>query len=207
MLKDILALVGLIVLLEGCGVLPATREPQPADRVSISTSILDSTHSLTSMPEVVKYISHLTHTDPSARGKLFEVSARAFQANPSESNMVRLGIILSSPHFLAHDVDNNRALLSELLDAEPSLPNNLIAVVKLRLYDLEQHVRVMRENMALRKEVDKLKLSMDKNIGRNKGKIRDLEAALGSAQAKLRALTSIEESITRNGDGPRDARE
>ncbi len=207
MLKDKLALAGLIILLEGCGVFPGAPSSQPTDRLLITTSILDPTHTLRSMPEVVGYISHLNHNNPSSFAKLVDVSARAYRANPSESNKVRLGIILGSPHLLVHDNEENHRLLNELLDTEPALPDNLSAMVKLRLHDLEQHALADQENAVLRKEVDRHKLSMQQHMARSKDKISGLETALESAEAKLRALTSIEESITRNGTGSPDHRE
>jgi len=133
-------------------------------------------------------VEQLTRASPAEQLALRQQARSDFRAEPSALNRLRLALMLTSDHQSSPNLLRARELLAELLATAETLPDALVALLRWQDQQLAARLQLHAELASLRQQLAEQKV------------------ALIEAEAKLEALTSIEQTIeqtTRESVTPR----
>ena len=177
-------------VLAGCAIGPAPQRapvdagaglvfPENVDR-DVGTALLGYVADLDALPE-------------SGRLDELERARRAFRVERSTANALRLALVIRA----IPGTSRGREAVAALRAAEPALASIIDGPLAMHVVP----ARLETENAALKKRIASLDSSRVQAEAESAHAIESLSTALDQAEAKIRALTSIEEEIKRTEGG------
>ena len=157
------------------------------------------------LADVLNFAERLALANEQEHASLLTKARQEYRLDPSAMNRLRFALILSESEATGMTTDGGRRLLTALQD-DSRLELSVRAFVRLRLARLNERLLLSakletsgRGNAALGEQLVALKVRQ----ALAQREIQQLAAELAEAQAKLEALTVIEESIenVHNDDG------
>ncbi|MES2490178.1 MAG: hypothetical protein V4607_10325 [Pseudomonadota bacterium] len=129
------------------------------------------------LEDLLTLMQQLLEADPATHKSLDAELQQAYEADPSETNKMRLALALTTPGHSRADLVKSQQLIDELQSKKDSLPRVIDIYLKTR-------VEAMKQTYALEGKVKSL--SSDK---------RDLNQQLEDVRAQIKALTAIEQNL------------
>ncbi len=190
----------LVTLQAGCALGLGKATEGSRDAVRAAVPVLTTTPSQKSTKDLLRYMARITRLNTDEREHLFHMASATLEENSTLHNQLRLALVLSTPDPPPDENGRIRAALVKLLDHQDRLPDDIRTLAETRLYTLEQRGHLRKENLALRRQIEKLNTQLVQYTNDNGKEIKQLADALAEAEAKIEALTSIEEKIKRTGN-------
>ncbi len=172
-----LALVGITLLLSSCAALQQALapEPEPAPRAGPAPAPTRASGMLR-LEDYLAYARLLSQVQPAEQKKVYQQAISAHQKSPTPHRKLRYALtleVLASPYS---DPRKALHLFKELAAATPPLPRELWLLVNMEVHTLQQRLE-LTDRVAI------------------------LTKALHDADAKIDALTDIEQSLERPTGG------
>jgi len=122
-------------------------------------------------------LRQLTGASPAEQLALRQQARTTYREQPDAVNRLRLILMLASDHRSLANLQRARELLAELLAGAEVLPSELTALLRWQAQQLQGRLQLLEELALLRQQLAEHKV------------------ALIEAEAKLEALTSIEQTL------------
>lgn len=153
-------------------------------------------------PQITNYLDELhklSAGDPATQIEILSDAEAESQLTPNTSTLLRYALILGTPGHSGNNNEQAQGMLSELLVQRELMTAPEVALAELYLKNIENRIVLNNESERLRQqqasESNADELAMERQISRLRNENRRLQQALDEAEAKLDAITSIEQSI------------
>ncbi len=187
-------LVGIVVMLSACGA-SGTFRTAPAGRAESAVPVLAVNPDVRTSTALIEYLNQLHELTPHSSRAAIDMALHEFGHARTPMSTLTLALTLQT---LAADAEHAN-VLRELLATEPALPTGLRTFLSERLGAYDQARRIVRGEIARERRIDQRESILQEETQSAQAEAARLRAALARAEAKIRALTSIEEEIGRSG--------
>ena len=156
--------------------------------------------------EYLTELFELTGGDPATQAEIFADAQSAATITPGTSTRLRYALVLATPGHAETNGTEAQSILRDLLAQPELLSRSEIALATIHLAEVEERLVLGAEARRLRSENSRAASSEEAAVARRLASIeadnRRLRQSLADAEAKLEALTAIEQSIRQqNGNG------
>lgn len=181
-------------LLSGCestsNWLKGRRTAEPTDAVILGA------------PEANTYLAEMQQLaagDPATQAEIFADARSTATLTPGTSTQLRYALVLAAPGHSESDPVAAQSIFRELLARPEMLTSAEAALATIFLKDVEARIVLDAEARRLRAENTRAatteEAAIAQRIARVEAENRQLRQSLADAEAKLEAITSIEQSI------------
>ena len=184
----------LVVLLSACGAGETLRH-RPAGVVDETAPILAAAPDARTSAALIGFMQALNALPADRHGDALDASIRDFMHARSSTSTLALALTLQ---VIAPDEEQARTLRAWLA-TQPAIPAAMDALLRERLEHSEHERRAVRAATARARELERRQTALAAQARDAHADAASLRAALTRAEAKIRALTSIEEEIGRSG--------
>jgi chromosome segregation ATPase len=148
----------------------------------------------------LRLLRWLDRTDETERNALYQQASRRCLEEPTALNRLHLALVLSSSKRPSRVAEAIR-LLAQLLSEQTPMREEFTDLAQIRLSELRQRLALQEQLAQL--EQDMLELHgrythLKQQHAETQVEVQRLQGRLEEADAKIRALTSIEKSLERN---------
>lgn len=183
-----------VVLLSACGA-SGTYRTLPAGHADPAVPVLALNPDPRTSTALIAYLNQLHELTPDASPAAIDAALYEFGHARTPTSTLALAMTLQALSPGAEQA----AALRELLASEPALPADLRTFLSERLAAYDQTRRLMRGEIARERRIEQRESILEEETQSAQAEAAELRAALARAEAKIRALTSIEEEIGRSG--------
>ena len=201
MLERGLIIGAFIVLLSACTSGGVIRVP-PAGGADEVIPVLTATADARTSTALIDFINALNELPEDRRDAAISAAVHDFRHARSPTSTLTLAVTLQA---LPANEQQSRALRA-LLATEPALPTSLSRLLSERLDSYAQARRIARSDTARTRRIERHESALAEQARSARADAAALRAALARAEAKIRALTSIEEEIGRSGSNEPEPR-
>ncbi|MGH8170413.1 MAG: hypothetical protein ACRET5_06530 [Steroidobacteraceae bacterium] len=194
------ALVLSALLTAGCTTDFFTQKPPAAPKPVIDHKALSSE----ALADDFAVLDKLIAAPPAQQMQIVGAAEQQFATTPTQSNKLRLALILGTPDQAGADLPRAQGLLGELSsDPQPSLLPGERHLVALQLQQIGDYLTLEAENRTLQADATRaeqlaaLRHRLDGAAGEN----AKLKKQLDEAKAKLSAIANIEKSLNERKPG------
>ncbi len=190
------ALTAAICMLSACG----ARTDWIRDRVTPESPAAPSAATATAgHEEYLKELGQIASGDPAAQAEVFADAEAAAQLTPGPSSHLRLGLVLAVPGHPESNPERAVNLLRGVLTQTQLLTDAEISLARILLNSAERQIVADAEARRLRNANTRAQQTRTQAATRRLAVVeaenRRLREELQAAEAKLDAITSIEQSI------------
>lgn len=172
-----------------------TMPPRPRDASGNFAPALAATPDARTSAALIDFMNTLAALPADARSAAIDALIRDFIRAPSPNSMLALALTLQQ---FAPDEAQSRTLRTWLA-TEPAIPAPMHERLHERLDAADRERRSARAETARVRHVDLRESELAEQVRAARAEVADYRAQLARAEAKIRALTSIEEEIGRSG--------
>lgn len=163
------------LLATGCQWAPARSPSSEAPSAPASIAVGASEPAVENgVEDHLDYARSLSTQSPELRGKRHQQALTEYRQHPETYYKIRLAIAASFLEPLPDAMEQTRARFKELLQPSLAKPPGVAALLEIRLNELERHLAMQAQAEQLQQELD-------------------------AAQAKIQALTTIEQTLETPG--------
>ena len=170
-------------------------EPQQRQPVRVDTAGLDV---------YLETLRRLSTDDEVEQADVYHESVTAYEAAPTTTNRLRLALVLGTSGHAYSNPEEAQSMLRSLLAAPETLLPVERNLAQIHLYAVEQRLVLEAENRRFystaQRDARTRAAAADRRLRAAREEIEQLRAALAEAEAKLDAVSSIEQSIEQAGN-------
>jgi len=192
--QPIAAMLIAAAVLSGCG--------QTSDWIKGRISASSEEPELLGAAEIDTYLTELSQIasgDPAAQAEVFADASSAAQLTPSPSTNLRLGLVLAIPGHPESDPRKAQSILREVMTQDLLLTPAEISLAIIHLNSVERQIVAETETSRMREATSRSAQNQGRintqRLAAAEAENRRLRQELASAEQKLEAITSIEQSI------------
>lgn len=192
--QPIAAMLIAAAVLSGCG--------QTSDWIKGRISASSEEPELLGAAEIDTYLTELSQIasgDPAAQAEVFADASSAAQLTPSPSTNLRLGLVLAIPGHPESDPRKAQSILREVMTQDLLLTPAEISLAIIHLNSVERQIVADTETSRMREASSRSAQNQGRintqRLAAAEAENRRLRQELASAEQKLEAITSIEQSI------------
>lgn len=186
-------------LLAGCAQTKSWMDIGKSDSGGSSQS---SSAEVLGAPPAEDYLNDLADIasgDPARQAEIFEDARARAQLTPNPSTRLRYALVLAAPGHPESNPQEAQSLLREIMTQAPLMTQAEIDLARISLTSVEQRIVLESENRRLRNASDRAQRTQEQAVSQRLASVeaenRRLRDELTDAEQKLKAITSIEQSI------------
>lgn len=134
-----------------------------------------------SLDDYINYARSVSVLSPELRVKRHQQALAEYRQHPEMHSKIRVALVASFLNPLPDAMEQTRALFKELLQPALAKPPGVAALLEIRLNELDRYLAMQKQAEQLQQELD-------------------------AAQAKIQALTTIEQTLESPGSNSKGAR-
>jgi 2-keto-4-pentenoate hydratase/2-oxohepta-3-ene-1,7-dioic acid hydratase in catechol pathway len=163
------------ISLAGCQAAPTM--PKPELKLATWSSLSDDQKTISQLEDLLVLMQQLLEADAVTHKNLDAQLQQQYEADPSDTNKMRLALALTTPGHSRADVAKSQRLIEELKTEKDPLPPVISLYLKTRIGSTK-HTNALE---------DKVKTLSSDN--------KDLNHELEDVRAQIKALTAIEQNL------------
>ena len=144
-------------------------------------------------------LADIASGDPARQAEIFEDARARAQLTPNPSTRLRYALVLAAPGHPETNPQEAQSLLREIMTQAPLMTQAEIDLARISLTAVEQRIVLESENRRLRTASDRAQRTQEQAVSQRLATVeaenRRLRSELTDAEQKLKAITSIEQSI------------
>lgn len=145
--------------------------------MATTLALTDDQKTISQLEDLLTLMTQLLEADSATHKSIDAQLQQQYDADPSETNKMRLALALTAPGHTHAELMKSQQLVEELQSKENGLPRVISIYLKTRI-DATKHTSAME---------DKVKALSSSN--------KDLNQELGDVKAQIKALTEIERNL------------
>ncbi|MFT4562211.1 MAG: hypothetical protein ACI9BW_001955 [Gammaproteobacteria bacterium] len=155
--------------------------------------LLENPPSEKSIDELLRYMASLSHLEAQRRVTLLKTAFDDYRTNRTAPNALRLALMMNRQ--AANETD--ATLEKEISSLDPPLPATIQVLARDLAGARRRHAKLVRNDADAQLEITQLQSSLKRLRQDSEKELQALRVANHTAEAKIQALTAIEEEITR----------
>ena len=144
-------------------------------------------------------LADIASGDPARQAEIYEDARARAQLTPNPSTRLRYALVLAAPGHPESNPQEAQSMLREILTQAPLMTQAEIDLAQISLTSVEQQIVLESENRRLRNASDRAQRTQERAVSQRLATVeaenRRLRDELTDAEQKLKAITSIEQSI------------